>query len=187
MMASAPSTATLTAMPTKKPTGWIILSCVLALAAVGLGVWAFSAQSDADDAQAKLESAEQAVQAATPAPTTAPESTPAPAPEATPDPAVQEQFDQIAADLGATNASVEQIQQDLEAAAAKVSDAAQAKEDASGALDTARAEIEEAQARFELTKTCMLGTVDALGAAFETGGLNAAVEELQTLATNCTT
>ena len=134
-------------MPTKKPTGWIILSCVLALVAVGLGVWAFSSRvrrrRRTGEARIRREGCaggdsgpdrRSGIDAGTGA-------------EATPDPAVQEQFDQIAADLGATNASVEQIQQDLEAAAAKVSDAAQAKEDASGALDTARAEIEEARAR----------------------------------------
>src|SRR5690242_12428234 len=35
----------------RRPTVWIVLCAVLALAVVGLGIWALNAQSDADDAQ----------------------------------------------------------------------------------------------------------------------------------------
>ena len=46
-------------MTNKRPTVWIVLSCVLAAAVVGLGIWAFSAQSDADDARAELATAQE--------------------------------------------------------------------------------------------------------------------------------
>ena len=38
-----------------QPTGWIALAAVLALAAIGLGIWAFTTRSDLDDAEATIE------------------------------------------------------------------------------------------------------------------------------------
>src|SRR5690349_11779144 len=62
----------------RRPTGWIILCAVLAVAVVGLGIWALVAQSDADDSQAKL-AATAAVAgnkaSETPAPATTPTAT----------------------------------------------------------------------------------------------------------------
>jgi septal ring factor EnvC (AmiA/AmiB activator) len=170
----------------RRPTGWIVLSCVLAATAIGLGIWAFNAQSDADDAQAKL--ASQAATASTPEPTAVPTSASTPAATSAPvevDPATQQQFEQVVDDLGATSESVDQIDQALEQAATKVDSAEQARENATGALDKAKAEVEAISARFELTRTCMQGTLGALGAAFESGGLEATVQQLQKLSGSC--
>ncbi len=38
-----------------QPIGWIALAAVLALAAIGLGIWAFTTRSDLDDAEATIE------------------------------------------------------------------------------------------------------------------------------------
>src|SRR3954467_7884080 len=81
--------------PHRRPTMWIVLCAVLALAVVGLGIWALTAQSDADDAQAKLGKATAAAaagsggpsQAATPTATAQPAQ---PAATATPDAATQQ-------------------------------------------------------------------------------------------------
>ena len=169
----------------RRPVGWIVLSCVLALAAIGLGVWAIGAQSDADDAQAKLAAQAKAANA-TPEPTAEATATPPPAATAAPvDPAIQEDFEQVAEDLGATSESVDQIEQDLEQASAKVGDAEKARESASGAIDKAKAEAQELGARFELTRTCLRGTLSALGTAFESGGMDAVVQQLQKLSGSC--
>ena len=40
-------------------------------------------------------------------------------------------------------------------------------------------------ARFEVIRTCLRGTLDAMGTAFEAGGLEAAVQELQKLSGQC--
>jgi hypothetical protein len=167
-----------------RPTGWIVLSCVLAVTAVGLAIWAFNAQSDADDAQAKLTTASQAATASTPEPTAVPTSASTPAP-AEVDPATQEQFEQVADDLGATSESVDEIDEALDQAATKVDGAEQARENATGALDKAKAEVEAVSARFELARTCMQGTLSAVGAAFESGGLEATVQQLQKLSGSC--
>jgi hypothetical protein len=41
------------------------------------------------------------------------------------------------------------------------------------------------KARFELTRTCLRGTLDAVSAAFGEGGVEATVQELKKLAGNC--
>ena len=162
---------------------------MLAATAIGLGIWAFNAQSDADDAQAELATASQAATASTPEPTAVPTTASTPAPTTAPveevDPATQEQFEQVADDLGATSESVDEIDQTLDQAATKVDNAEQARDDATGALDKARAEAEAIGARFELMRTCMQGTLSALGAAFESGGLEATVQQLQELSGSC--
>ena len=165
----------------RKPTAWIVLCGVLGVAAVCLAVWAFSAQSDADDAQAALDAAERAASAATPTPEPEPE--PAPAPEI--DAETQQQFEQLAGELGATGDSLDDIEQQLDEASARFEEAAQARADAGGVIDSAKAEAEAFKAQFELTSTCLRGTLDAVGAAFEGGGLEAAAQELQKLAGSC--
>src|SRR5215207_2906736 len=69
---SAPPAQPPEAAPQHRPTGWIVLSCVLALAVVGLAVWAFSAKSGADDAEAALKAQARAEATPTPTPTAAP-------------------------------------------------------------------------------------------------------------------
>ena len=162
-----------------RPTGWIVICGLLLVAVAGLAVWAFSAQSDADDAQAKLDAQERSAAAATPEPTTEP------AQPAQLDAETQQKLEQLAEELGATGESVEQIEQDLEQASAKVDDAEQAREDAEGVLDGARAEAEAFKAQFELTQTCLRGTLDAVSAAYAGGDVDAAVQELEKLAGNC--
>jgi chromosome segregation ATPase len=152
----------------RRPTGWIVLCGVLAIAVVGLAIWAFSAQSDADDAQAKLEAQQIAATEAADA-----------------DPDAQQLFEQVANELGATGESLDEIEQELEQASARVDEAEQAREDAAGAIDAARAEAEAFKAQFELTRTCLRGTLDAVGSAFTAGGLEAAAQELQKLSGSC--
>jgi uncharacterized iron-regulated membrane protein len=162
-----------------RPTGWIVLCGLLLLAVAGLAVWGFSAQSDADDAQAKLDAQQRAAAEATPAPTAEP------AQPAQLDPETQQKFEALAEELGAAGESVEQIEQELEQASAKVEEAEQLRQDAQGVLDSARAEAEAFKAQFELTKTCLRGTLDAVAAAYAGGDLAAAVQELEKLSGNC--
>ena len=157
---------------------WIVISAILAVVAAGLAVWAFSAQSDADDAQAKLAAEARAASAATPEPT--PESQPAEL-----DPATQQEFDQVKEDLGAATESIDEIEQQLEDAAANAADAEQARDEASGAVEKAKAELEAFKADLELTRTCLRGALEALGTAFSQGGAEAAVSELQKLSGGC--
>jgi uncharacterized protein HemX len=156
----------------KRPTVLIVLCGVLALAVVGLAVWAFSAQSDADDAEAKLAEQQQA------------------AAQATSDAAgvgddVKSAFQQIATELGATNESIDDIQAQIDAAKAKVDAAQVQREQASGAVDTAKAELESFKAKAEQAQTCLKASLDALGTAVDAGGVDAAVQELEQIAGSC--
>jgi chromosome segregation ATPase len=168
----------------RRPTVWIVLTCLLAVAAVGLGIWAVNAQSDADDAQAKLNAQEAAAKAATPAPTaTEAAATAAPAP--TVDPATQQQYEDAKNALGDVSDSADALKAQLDQAAAKLQESKQKAADASGALDKLKADAEAFKAQAELTKTCLRGSLDALDQAFNSGGLSAAAEQLKALAGQC--
>ena len=172
---------------------WIVLCAVLALAAVGLGIWALTAQSDADDAQAKLGKATAAAaagsgdasQAATPTATAQPAQPAQPAATATPDAATQQAIDELATTLGATNENLASIQQDLEKAAAGADDARKAKADASNALERAKAEVAEFKANAQLASACLRGVLEAVKTAFSSGGTQAAVDQATALAGSC--
>jgi exonuclease VII small subunit len=175
-----------TANDGSRPTLWIVLTVFFACAAVGLGVWAFSAQSDADDAEAKLSSKEQAAAAEQ----TEPAATEAPVETATPvaaevDAETQQRYEDVKAELGQAGEDIDQLEQELEQAIAGAEEAEQARKEASGALDEAKAEVEAAQAQFEVTRTCLRGTLGALDEAFASGGLEAAVTQLESLAGQC--
>lgn len=43
----------------RRPTVWMVLTAVFALAAIGLGIWAFTTKSDLDDANATIDQQEQ--------------------------------------------------------------------------------------------------------------------------------
>jgi hypothetical protein len=168
---------------------WIVLCGVLAVAVVGLGIWALSAQNDADDAQAKLAKTTAAAaaggaasQAATPTATAQPAT---PAATATPDAATQQAIDALTAALGATNESLQNIQQDIEKASASADEARQAKADASNALERAKADVAEFKANAQLAGACLRGVLEAVKTAYSSGGVQAAVDQATALAGSC--
>jgi ABC-type transporter Mla subunit MlaD len=163
----------------RRPTLWIVLTCVFAVAALGLGIWAMNAQSDADDAKEQLTAQEKAASEATPEPT------PTEAPAPTVDAATQQAFDDAKAQLGDVSENVAQLQSELETALANADQARQKAQDASGAVDRLRAEAEAFKAQAALSATCLKGTLGALYQAYESGGIDAATEQLTTIAGQC--
>jgi hypothetical protein len=141
------------------PTGLIVTCVVLALAACGFAVWAFVAQSDADDAQAELAARDQAAQAA-------PTPTPEPAPET-------------------TDGGDAELQQQIDAAEQRLEEAQAARDDAATAVDEARTEADAFRAKAELAASCLRGAFDSTSSAFESGGAEAAVAQLQQLEGDC--
>jgi uncharacterized protein HemX len=156
----------------KRPTALIVLCAVLALAVIGLAVWAFSAQSDADDAEAKLAEQQRAAAQATPEPGGVSDE-------------AEAAVEQVATELGVTDESIDDIQQQIDAAKAKVDAAQVQREQASGAVDTAKAELESFKAKAEQAQACLKGSLDALSTAVDAGGVDAAVQELQQIAGSC--
>jgi septal ring factor EnvC (AmiA/AmiB activator) len=161
---SASETQTASHPKPKRPTGWIVITVLLAVAVVVLAIWAAGAQSDADDAQAKLDA--QATPAAVSAET-------------------QETYEAASKELGQTEDDLDQIQSDLDDALAAVDTADQARENAAGAADKVKAELDSVKARSEVTRACLRGSLDALGAAFSSGGLTAAADELGAISGKC--
>jgi uncharacterized protein HemX len=162
-----------TAPKRRRPTGWIVTAAVLAVVAVGLGIWAFGAQSDADDAQAKLDAQEQAASAG--------ESQPA---EIDAD-EIQQRFEDVKTELGITGESLEQLTDEVNEAVADLDKAEQARTDAAGAIDRATAEVDAFRAQATVAKTCLRGAFDALDAAFSAGGMEAVVTQLEALSGDC--
>ena len=178
-------------MPEKprRPTVWIVLTCVFAVAAVGLGIWAMNAQSDADDAKEQLQRAGEGGQrgdarAGSDRGDEAPTEAPA-APAPTVDAATQQAFEDAKSQLGDVTEDVEQMQGQIAAAKQKLEAAQQKAADANGAVDKLRAEAEAFKAQAELSKSCLLGTVGALEQTYQSGGLEAAAQQLKALAGDC--
>jgi predicted negative regulator of RcsB-dependent stress response len=151
----------------KRPWALVALCALLAIAVVGLAVWGAGQKSDADDAQAKVEAQQQAAASATVSDDT------------------KAAFQQVAAEVGANGDSLDAIQQQIDAAKARVDAAEQQRNEASGAIDTAKAELESFKAKADQARTCLQGSLDALGAAVDAGGVDAAVQELQQIAGSC--
>jgi hypothetical protein len=166
-------------MPTerRRPTLWIVLTCVFAVAAIGVGAWAGCALWDAEDALARLDAQHAAAKAAAPTATAAPATTV--------DPAAQQQYEDAKAALGGVAESADDFKVQLDQAAATLEQTKQKAADASGALDKLKADAEAFKAQAELTKTCLRGSLDALDQAFSSGGLSAAAEQLKSLAGQC--
>jgi cystathionine beta-lyase/cystathionine gamma-synthase len=157
-----------------RPTAWIVATAVLAVVAVALGIWAFTAQSDADDAQAKLDVQAQAAQ----------ESADTPEP-AEVDADMQQRYEDVKDQLGITGENLDQLNQELEEAVANAEQAEQARTEAAGAIGRAGAELEAVKAQADVAKTCLRGAFDALDKAFAEGGVEAAVTELEALSGGC--
>ena len=188
----------------QRPTVWIVLTVVFACAAIALGIVALNGQSDADDVAVEAASEEVAAEEPTPEPEPAPvetetpapveTETPAPgatetpepvAPEIVIDPETQRRYEEAKAQLGQAGEDIDRLKQELEAAVAEAGDADRARQEAEGAIERAKAEAEAIQAKMEVTKACLRGTLAALDEAFTTGGAEAAVELLESLAGSC--
>src|SRR4051794_3452182 len=168
----------------RRPTGWIVLCGLLAVAVVGLAVWALSAQSNADDSNAKLTAATAAAATAktseTPTPTPTAAATAAPA--APPDAATQQAVDEPTAAGRATNENLASIEQDLQKASADADAARKAKADASTGLEKAKADVAEFKANAQVATACLRGVLEAVKTAFSSGGAQAALDQAKALA-----
>jgi hypothetical protein len=174
--AASPSTAGTppASEPHRRPTLWIALTVLFALVAVGLGAWALSERSDANDAQAKLDAQASAAEAGA-----------TPAASATPSSTVNQVFATIETELGLSGENVDQIKASIDKAQANVDNAQKAKADATNAIDRLKAEAQSITASAEKTRACLRGAVDSLKQAVQSGGVEAGVAELQSLAGSC--
>jgi chromosome segregation ATPase len=173
--------------PKKKRNHWIWISAVLAVAAIGLLVWALQTRSDLNSANDKNADLQAQVNQGQ---------------ETGSDvlAAAKTLINDLAAQLGATNEDLADTQQKLddaqaaEAQAQKDADAAKQKaEQADNATDKAKAEADQAKAETEAVQSkaaiaadCAKAYVSAFGTLFEGGDQAATVrDQLQGITADC--
>ncbi len=163
---------------------WMAIAGVLALVAVGLGIWAFTTKSDLDDANATIDRQKQ--QLASEEQTSQSEETRLQAFGARERAAfrrVRRRFIREQAQARNLKATIEKESGELDQARDEASSAESQEEKDNAALKTAR---EEAQ----LSSACVQGAVSAIdrffNAASARAGANAAVRELESIQEQCT-
>jgi hypothetical protein len=165
------------------PTLWIGIAVVCALAAVGLGIWAFTTKSDLDDAEAKIDAQQKALAAQRQVA------------------GAQEQrlrafgdrervdYRRVRRRLIAEDTTAADLKKRIENEAAQLDRANQDVRNAQGATETADAQLKQARARSRLAVACSASAVDALSrfneASNPQAGAKAAVKQLSDTADEC--
>jgi septal ring factor EnvC (AmiA/AmiB activator) len=145
-----------------KPTLWIVLAGVLALAAVGLAIWAMTLKSDLNDAEDTVD--QQSAQIA-----------------------AQEQEVAEAKDAGAE--LVDDAKQAFADVSAQLDKAGDAAADAEGQANEVSAELEELEASANAAKGCAQSVIGAFGQVFDAPtvqeGVDQAVAQLEQIESPC--
>ena len=146
-----------------RPTGWIVATVVLLLAAIGLGAWALSVRADNQDKDAKIAAQEQQLAEQQGVTGDLREA----AGNAAQD--VQDALSGLGDQLDQIEGTANATQQDVQDAISQAEDAADAArsrvEDAGGEVDRLRAEADEATARAQEAGACARGYVSAIAGA----------------------
>jgi len=166
---------------------WIVATIVLALAAIGLGVWAFMLRSDIDDKDAQIAAQQQQIAEQEDAAAQLTEAASGVAGDVQQSfAALGEQLDQIE---GAAAASQEQTQAAIEQAEQAAVEASERAEAAENEAEKAQAEADEATARAEAAGACARGYLSAVADIFDAESLEAGVEaaaaEFEKLSGSC--
>jgi hypothetical protein len=166
-----------------RPTTWIVIAAVCALAAVGLGIWAFTTKSDLDDANATI--AEQKKQLASSEQTAT----------------AQEQrlsafgrreraaYRRVRRRLIRENLEAAGLQKRIKAEAARLQQAQTEVTNAQGQSEKEDALLKQAQAKARLATACSASAVDAMNRFFDATtarqGGRAAVAQLESTQKEC--
>jgi hypothetical protein len=167
-----------------RATTWMIISGVLALVAIGLGIWAFTTKSDLDDANATID--EQKQRLASQEQTAGAEEQRLQgfgARERAAFRRVRRRFIREEAQARDLKSTIDKEAQDLDQARSEASSAESQEQKNQAALKTERQ-------RAELASVCVQGAVDAIDRFFDASsaraGANAAVNELKAIQDQCT-
>jgi hypothetical protein len=161
----------------------MIISGVLALVAIGLGIWAFTTKSDLDDANDQLDAQKQAQTSEQQAAQSQQERLTAFGDrERAAFQRVKRRFIREEAQAGNLKTTIQKESSDLDAARNQASAA-------EGEDQKAAAELNTARQQAELASVCVQGAVNALdkffNAASAKAGANAAVAELESIQKQC--
>lgn len=168
-----------------RPTTWIVIAAVCALAAVGLGVWAFTTKSDLDDANATIERQKQQLAAS--------------------QQTAQAQEGRLAAFGRRERAAYRRVRRRLVRENAEASDLQKKVKDEAARLDQAQTDVANAQgqakkddallkqeqAKARLATACSASAVDAMQRFFDAAsvkqGARKAVAQLESTQQECQT
>ena len=166
---------------------WIVATVVCAVAAVGLGAWAFSLNSDVDDKNAQIAAQQDQLNDQQGLADRAREAA------GNLSGGVQAAFAELGKEIdelqGAAAASEEESQEAIQKAEQTADDAAERADQASDEVDKAEAEADEAKANADAAGACLQGYLAALGGVFDAGSLSDGVakakSDIQQLSGSC--
>jgi uncharacterized protein YoxC len=163
----------------KRRNPWIWISALLAVVAVGLGIWAYSAQSDLDSTQQDVDDLQAQVDQSKETGSTV---------LAT----IKGAFQDLTAQLGATNEDLAATTQELSEAQASAEKAAQdAATAVEGSTEQAQAKAQEAESKATVAADCAKAYAGAFGALFEGDSVReqatAVKGQLQDISATCKT
>jgi hypothetical protein len=166
-------------------TAWMAIAAAFAIAAVGLGIWAFTTKSDLDDARAKVDAQQRALAAQRQAAGTDEQRLHAFGARERTD------YRRVRRHLVGERTTAAGLRRKINADAAQLGRANQDLRAAQGATQTADARLRQAQARSRLAVACSASAVDALNrfddASSPRAGAKAAVKQLSDTANECAT
>ena len=171
------------------PTLWVALTAVFAIAAIGLGIWAFSLKSDRDDAQATVDRQQKELAAQQQG------ATKEEAGLTDQDKQARAAYVRVRRNLISADRQDTDFKAEVDRQAAELTKAHQEVENADGADKKADAQLNEARKARQLSVACAQGTIDiidgfldatAAGAGNNSGaGAKAAMKKLEDLEPGC--
>ena len=163
-----------------RPTVWIVIAVICALAAIGLGIWAFTTKSDLDDANATIAKQKKELASSQQAAT-----------------AEEQQLTSFGRRERAAyrrvreNATAAGLQKKVKDEAAQLQKAQTEVANAQGQDQKEEAQLKQAQAKARLATACSASSVDALNRFFDASttkaGAKAAVAQLESTQQECQT
>ena len=173
-----------------RPTAWIAIAAVCALAAIGLGVWALTTRSDLDAADATIARQQRQLDAVRA--TRAEEAQEAADVEATEraySERVTARYRRVRRRYLAERQAAAQLQAEIERDTTALREARQELGAAQGAEEREAASLRAAQAAQRLSASCARGTLGSIDRFFDAtdaeAGANAAVRRLEELRARC--
>lgn len=167
------------AAPARSSNAWKLAALLLALTTVGFAVWAFSLNSDLDDAEATIATQQKQLAAAPTVGSSAADL--AGALSGTVSKAFQgleAELAAVEAELGASEKEVAELESDIADAQAEAEAAAADLEDAAGdAKAEAEARAKQAEAKVDAARSCVQGYVASIKEAFADGNLASNVQQ----------
>jgi chromosome segregation ATPase len=157
---------------------WVVATIVFALAAIGLGIWAFTLQSDNDDKDAQIASQQQQLQQQQDAAGQIGDAASGVAGE------IQQSLDDLGQQIeqieGAAAESQEESQAAIDQAEQAAAEASDRVDAAENEADKAQAQVDEAEARAQAIGACARGYLSAIAGVFDAESISAGIDEAKT-------